>query len=192
MSAERLARRLAKRASLRAAALGVKQGLGDSVSPRGLGQAAGGALALFGAAQLAGAAQKTYLAIRKKNEFSQMMEADPELAQRQAEHPEHFARIYNSFRSMNPRFARDPIVAGNYMRQMSAEPERAGMMIVESLRGNTDARMSPYVESFRRSLAADGGSTAKQAMDARLRRDAQVKDFTERFFTPVTSFTSEP
>lgn len=97
-----------------------------------------GALAGAGAAAvvpLAGVVQKAITAIRKRHDFKQLMEVNPDLQQKAQQDPKQFNQLYNSLRSMNPHFAKDPVVAGTYMRRMSEFPDTAGQVIVESLSG---------------------------------------------------------
>ncbi len=182
MRAERAQRLRDKRASLRAVAKGFRRGFGDSVSPVGLGQAAGAGIALFGAAQAVEVTQKAYHALKKKRDFNQMLETNPELEDTRREMPEHFVRMYNSLRSLNPQFASDPIVAGNYMRNMSRDTGNAGMMIVDSLRSAPNTRLSPFVESFRRGQKGEHDDAGKEAMDARIRAEERVSEFRELYF----------
>lgn len=103
-------------------------GVADTV----IGGAASGAA---GAATLAlgGAAMKAFGAIMKRSDFKSMMEHNPDLHEFQQENPKQFNQHYNSFRGMNPTFAKDPVVAGSYMRSMSMNPATAGKAIVESM-----------------------------------------------------------
>jgi len=110
-------------------------GLKEPLAGHHIGRMAGGAglaaLAIGGTL----AAKKIMGAISKKREFEAMMEHDPELAGFHAENPKQFNSHYNSFRSMNPLFAKDPVVSAQYMRQMNEFPGNAGKIIVESLQG---------------------------------------------------------
>jgi hypothetical protein len=91
--------------------------------------------ALFaGGMGIASAVGKTVRAITKKRDFDGMLEANPDLQDYRKSNPTQFNRHYSSFRSLNPRFAGDPVVAGSYMRQMSEYPATAGKTIVESLK----------------------------------------------------------
>lgn len=100
----------------------------------GAGAAAGG-LAVMG---LATAAQKALQSIRKKRQFEDMMQVNPDLAEQQAEDPMKFNAHYNSFRRLNPEFAADPILAGTILRKMNANPETAGSVLAESFKGRKD------------------------------------------------------
>lgn len=100
----------------------------------GMAQAAGG-LAVMG---MATAAQKAMQSIRKKRQFEDMMQVNPDLAEQQAEDPMKFNAHYNSFRRLNPEFAADPILAGTILRKMNANPETAGSVLAESFKGRKD------------------------------------------------------
>lgn len=108
-------------------------GAKKAISPEMLGQAAAGSAVVAGGAMLASAAGKVMGAITKKRDFDAMMEHAPDLKEYQAQDPALFNRHYNSLRSMNPQFAKDPVVAAGYMRQMSEYPATAGNTIVQSL-----------------------------------------------------------
>lgn len=109
---------------------GAKAQLGPTELGGGL---AGGAI-FAGGMGIAAAVGKTVRAITKKRDFEGMLEANPDLQDYRKSNPMQFNRHYSSFRSLNPRFAADPVVAGSYMRQMSEYPATAGKTIVESLK----------------------------------------------------------
>ena len=112
---------------------------------RGLGAAAGGAAV----AGVGLAASKLYDAATKARDFRQMMEANPDLHEAQKSMPEHFNLMYTSLRDMVPQFAKDPLVAGQYMRQMAESPGQAGGYIVNALRDSPKFE-HPIQESFNR------------------------------------------
>ncbi len=175
MGSDRLTR---KRASLRSAATGFGRGIGSSVSPQGLGAALGGAAALYGATQIGDVAQKIYGAIVKKREFSQMLEADKSLAAAHEENPEQFNRHYNAFRRANPGFAKNPTIAAAYVKQMTELPERAGLIIVNSLKDNPDRRQSRFADALRAQQRSFGGDKA----DSRLRHHDRVQEYQDSLF----------
>ena len=120
---------------------GVLPGLGKfvrnpTVENLGIGamQAVGG-LAVM---QVAGAAQKALQSIRKKRQFEEMMEVNPDLHEQRESDPMKFNAHYNSFRRLNPEFASDPILAGTILRKMNANPETAGSVLAESFKGRKD------------------------------------------------------
>lgn len=114
-------------------AQGMAQGAKRVLDPSELGRIGTQAAVVGGAGLLIGAAQKTYLAITKKRDFDAMLKHNPDLAEHQEANPQMFNQHYSSLRSMNPMFAKDPVVAGSYMRQMSMNPGTAGKVLVESL-----------------------------------------------------------
>lgn len=114
-------------------ASGLGQGAKRVLEPSELGRIGTQAAIVGGVGILAAGAQKTYLAITKKRDFDAMLEHNPDLAEHQAANPQQFNQHYSSLRSMNPLFAKDPVVAGSYMRQMSMNPGTAGKVLVESL-----------------------------------------------------------
>jgi hypothetical protein len=109
------------------------EGAANVFSGKNIGHVAASSALLAGGAGLASAAGKIMTAITKKRDFNAMMQHAPDLANYQEKNPEQFNRHYSSFRSMNPKFAKDPVVAATYMRQMSEYPESAGKHILESL-----------------------------------------------------------
>ena len=111
------------------AALGAKETLSGQFIGRSA--AAGGVAALAVGGTVA--ANRIMSAISKKREFESMMQHDPGLADEQSKNSKLFNSHYNSFRAMNPLFAKDPVVSAQYMRQMSEFPGNAGKIIVESL-----------------------------------------------------------
>lgn len=79
------------------------------------------------------AALKIYRAVRKREDFRQMMAHNPELKEFHEQDPVKFNQHYNSLRSLVPAYAEDPIIAGSYMRQMSLSPESAGAALREAM-----------------------------------------------------------
>lgn len=102
------------------------KGFGEAFSGRTLGNVAAigaGTAALAGAGA---AVNKIRMAITKKHDFDAMMHHNPDLEQARTSNPELFAQQYTSLRSVSPQFARDPLIAGTFMRQMSEYPGAAG------------------------------------------------------------------
>lgn len=112
---------------------------------RGLGAAASGAAV----AGIGIAASKLYDAATKARDFRQMLEANPDLKEHQQSMPVHFNRAYTSLRDMVPQFAKDPLVAGRYMRMMVENPNQAGGYVVDALRDSPKFE-HPIQESFNR------------------------------------------
>lgn len=88
--------------------------------------------ALAGAGMLVGAARKAYSAATKSSDFRAMLELNPDLNEHQEANPKRFNQYYNSLRNLNPTFAGDPVVAGNYMRKMVEEPLHAGGQLIHA------------------------------------------------------------
>lgn len=84
------------------------------------GAAAAGTAAVIGGAGMAASA--AYDALTKSRDFKKMLEYNPDLHEHHQNDPRLFNQMYSSLRQMNPTFARDPLVAGGIMRQMSLNP----------------------------------------------------------------------
>jgi hypothetical protein len=65
-----------------------------------------------------------------------------------------FNQMYSSLRRMNPAYARDPLVAGTYMRQMLDSPLSAGGLLTQtvSTRDKFPGLMQPAVETAQRTM----------------------------------------
>lgn len=119
---------------------------GKTIGSKGLSGAltVGGGLAAAGAGV---AAQKLYDAATKARDFRSMLEANPDLAQHHEEQPRLFNQMFSTLRTFNPSFSKDPLVAGNYMRQMMEDPVHAGGKVVETL-DYRDKMRSPLMSAF--------------------------------------------
>lgn len=106
----------------------VGKGFGNAVG-QGIGQGAMG----LAATGLGVAALKTYQALRKRHDFREMLEHNPDLSEYHEQDPARFNAHYNSLRVMIPAYAQDPIIAGSLMRQMSVNPENAGHHLMQGL-----------------------------------------------------------
>lgn len=91
----------------------------------GLGTAVGGAVIAGGAMGL----QKLHDAATKSRDFRKMMEFGADLQDAHKQDPRMFNQMYSSLRNVNPAFAKDPLIAGNYMRKMLGSPEAAGAFL---------------------------------------------------------------
>lgn len=111
---------------------GMKGLAGTSVGQHATGAAATLGVLVAGRAALRGM-DNVMLAITKKRDFNQMMEHNTDLREPYQENPKQFLAQFTSLRSMQPRFSKDPIVAGTYMRQMTASPATAGTAVVGAL-----------------------------------------------------------
>lgn len=133
---------------LGAGAMGAMRGLGRGITGATRSEVLGGELARIGihAGILAAgtAAAKAYSAITKGRDFKRMLDANPDLQDAHADSTDgSFSQQYSSFRSMNPEFAADPVVAGTYMRQMNMNPMGAGKTIVEAMGARRGLPQSP-------------------------------------------------
>lgn len=119
---------------------GFWSGLRAPFQAESLGRTVGGAALTAGIAA-AGAAtvpagKALFGAITKQHDYNQMMENNPDLHDIKSMNPTMFNQMYTSLRGANIRFARDPLVAGAYMRRMGNNPEAAGMILAESMKDN--------------------------------------------------------
>lgn len=126
--------------------------MGQGAASRLKPEALGGALVVGGATVaatgLGAAAQKIIGAITKQRDFKRMLEHSPDLHDAYQQNPDRFNQQYTSLRNLNPTFAADPLIAANYMRQMSMDPERSGGVLVTSLRDLPNRRpQPPWVEA---------------------------------------------
>ena len=95
------------------------------------GMGAAAATATLGAGSMA--AQKIWDAATKARDFRQMMAHNADLHEHHQRDPRTFNQLYTSLRTMNPTFAKDPIVAGTYMRQMVETPLNAGGILAQTI-----------------------------------------------------------
>lgn len=92
------------------------------------GLSAGGAMLNFGAKSL-------YDAVTKRRDFRNMLDNNPDLHEKLQNDPKMFNQAYSSLRSVNMQFAKEPLIAGNYMRQIMESPMMAGGKIELALLG---------------------------------------------------------
>jgi hypothetical protein len=104
---------------------------------RGLGAGAGTALIGAGVAVAAVGVKKLIGAAHKKRDFRSMMELNPDLASQQKKNPKFFNTSYNSLRSLNPAYGKDPVVAGSLMRRMMENPATAGGILMSTMKPPT-------------------------------------------------------
>lgn len=119
--------------------------------PEHFGQhaAAGAGAAVAGAAigGLGVAVSKLYDAATKSRDFRQMLATNPDLTDMHESNPKQFNQMFTSLRAMNPEFSKDPLVAGEYMRRMSADPNRAGGYLTEAV-SHRDRFPSPVMDTY--------------------------------------------
>ncbi len=97
--------------------------------------AAGMGAATAGVAAVSFGAQHLYDAITKRTDFRTMLEHNPDLHEHLERDPKFFNQAYSSLRSVNMQFSKEPLIAGNYMRQMMEAPMSAGGKIELALQG---------------------------------------------------------
>jgi hypothetical protein len=127
---------------------GDMRSLGMNVGGKALGGAIGVGAGLIGAG-VGVAAQKLYDAATKARDFRMMLEHNPDLEEMQQEKPKLFNQAYSTLRTFNPMFAKDPIVAGSYMRNMMTDPLHAGGVVEKSL-DYRDKMRTPILSAFSR------------------------------------------
>ena len=117
-----------------------------------LGAAGNAAVVGSGAAMAAGlgvAASKIYDAITKKNDFHALLQNNEDLQQQFEENPKFFNLAYSSLRSTSPQFAKDPLVAGHYMRRIMENQGSAGGLIMEAMNNAPKMqRGTPVLDAF--------------------------------------------
>lgn len=103
----------------------------------GLGAAA--ATSAIGAGAMA--ARALLNAATKSRDFKLMLSHNQDLEDHHRSDPRRFNQMYSSLHTMNPTFAKDPIVAGTYMRQMLESPLNAGGILANTVgsRGSFDS-----------------------------------------------------
>lgn len=121
-------------------------GVGAQLAP--FGRAAGNAaMAGAGAAAFAGitaGAGKLFMAASKSRDFRRMLEANPDLHEHHSQDPAGFNRLYSALHTLAPEFAREPLVAGSYMRLGMENPESArGSIAVKAMGEMKPSRLGP-------------------------------------------------
>lgn len=112
------------------------KGFGKAFGGENLGNVAAiatGTAALTGAGALANSVR---MALTKKRDFDAMMHHNPDLEQARTSNPELFAQQYTSLRNVSPQYARDPLIAGTFMRRMSEYPGAAGSHLLEAAKAD--------------------------------------------------------
>ena len=94
-------------------------------------------------------AQKVFNAVVKHHDYNKMLDHNPGLEEYRDQDPKRFNNLYNSLRRMNPEFSRDPFIAGSYMAQMMASPERAGPALIDAARVRPVAGAPSIGEAWR-------------------------------------------
>lgn len=105
-----------------------------------------GAAVAAGGAMLTGvglAAKKINDAINKRREFKAMMDIDPEMTALRDSDTPFFHAAYTSLRTVNPTFGRDPLTASALMRNMMANKDIAGQVLMHSVKPPEPLRDRP-------------------------------------------------
>lgn len=109
-----------------------------------------------GAAAVSFGAKKLYDAITKRRDFRTMLEHNPDLQEALDRDPKFFNQAYSSLRSVNSQFASEPLIAGNYMRQMMESPLSAGGKLELALQGAAHHH-SPVLDATMRGVQSGLG-----------------------------------
>jgi hypothetical protein len=81
-----------------------------------------------GIAGIGVAAAHIHDAATKRRDFVRMMDMNADLHDAHARDPKLFAQMYSSLRRFNPAFAKDPLVAGTFLRRMSESVVPGGVL----------------------------------------------------------------
>ena len=135
----------------------------------GAAQAVGMGVVAVGTA----AAHNAWEAATKGRDFRGMLEANPDVAAMHGADPHTVTRFYNSLRTLNPTFAKDPVVAGSYMRSMMEDPSRAGHQLVQSLAMAPPSGQTPWDSVQRAGLQGLGQGLDQQRFQHQQEQDAQ-------------------
>lgn len=118
---------------------GFKEMAGRSMQ-EGAAQAVGQGAVGLAATGVGVAALKTYRAIRKRSDFKNMMQLNPDLSEHHESDPTKFNAHYNSMRALVPQYAEDPIISGALMRQMGEHPIGAGSTLMDAMERSSKGR----------------------------------------------------
>jgi hypothetical protein len=110
---------------------------GRDALKKGISEAGSGAMQATGIAAVGlglAAVNKMVGARQVKQDFREMMDLHPDLAQAQAQDPKRFNAAYKGLRQLNPTYAGNPLVAGTMMQRMMDNPEGAGAVLAGSFK----------------------------------------------------------
>ena len=133
-----------------------------------------GGLALAGSGG-AYAAAKVRDTINKSRGYKEMMEVNPDLAENDAEANQ---RVYSTLFRFNPEYAKDPLVSGAFVREMSgkARMDLNSIGALVSARKNLMPTMSPFEQRLKDGLMASKGMGLSFGEEAPMRPSEQLKD----------------
>lgn len=130
--------------------------------PGHMANAAAGAVAM-GAVGLAGAGIHAAVssivdAATKAHDFKQMLQVNEDLHDHYAQDPKRFGMMFNTLRTMNPQYSKDPLVAGAFMRRMIESPQGIGGIASEALKDRGNFPETPWgvAQDYARSGAGKG------------------------------------
>jgi hypothetical protein len=167
-----------KRAAIPGAVSDFGKDLGKALTG---GVGAGLAGAAVGGAGIA--ASKIYDAMTKARDFRSMLGSsfNSDLHGLYKERPKEFNEAYSSLRSFNPAFAKDPMVAGVYMRRiMTLDPHGAGGALVESLQHRKAMPESPMQDILVRGGAEGAARGFAESVKSSGETAGKEKEFQRR------------
>ena len=141
--------------------------------PGAISGALAGAAVAGGGQLIATGAQKIMDAISKRFEFKQMLDHNPDLEEHLESNPKFFNQAYSSLRSLSPQFAKDPIVAGTYMREMMSSPLHAGGKIMQAfsetskVREPTSMTQAGFLEGAKSGLSSKDRGAPRASFEGR-------------------------
>jgi len=106
----------------------------ESPAGQSFREAAGASFGVAAVAGIGAGVAKLVDAVQKKRQFGAMLEVNPDLREHQRTNAPFFNTAYNSMRTMNPSYGKDPIVAGTIMRRMMESPDAAGGVLMSTMR----------------------------------------------------------
>lgn len=165
---------------------GTKLTMGQAVA-RGAGQALLPAAITAGAAAIATGASKGVGAIQerfgKARDYKAMLQVHPSLADKD---PGQTQLYYNSLRRMAPSLAKDPLVAGSFVRNMmELQPEGGPAVPLQTAKLLTDAQKSVTQAKAGRGPVAEAFMTGRQPLLEMQRQPTSKPTWTESWEEPM-------
>ncbi len=117
---------------------------------------AGTALGAAGVTAAGVAAMKIYDALSSGRNFRTVLANNPDIEAAHQANPKQVNLMYSSLRTFNPTFAKDPLVAGTYLRQMLEDPGHAGGLLERALQSR-EKMPSPISAAFQGGARSGGG-----------------------------------
>lgn len=120
--------------------------------PGQMANAAAGAIAMgavgFASAGIHAAVGSIVDAATKARDFKEMLHANEDLHEHYQQDPKRFNMMFNTLRTVNPQFSKDPLVAGSFMRRMIESPQGIGGIAGEALKQRADFPETAFGESL--------------------------------------------